>query len=370
MALGDSGALPESDSACAAFVSALLQMGGTLSEIKELLRSANLSLESLLLVVMAMEQLMEPSDASQVSSLIFGRCLELSDQSLSSDATMSRLLKAVARVFVWDVTVVDIITPLAEHDKLWAESETNVLKFRRLCTILQHVLEMATERKRPPIELYDTVLPIFLNYHMVSDRIAEVRIRSALPILHLFFRNAATHKHIERLWATVEGAHPTQGLVLLCRVIESVPTGLQEWLRTPAFWNWVYQHLSNHVALKSGPMSVWKQALFILREALEACNDPAKGPASLEQCSPWMQWSKKEAKATLKDWDGWITLLEALEQSALSFVEPVWPILEKISLAHRLPSVWIQLVVNFIGRYLISSFTNSVLSLGPTGIGA
>ncbi len=258
-----------------------------------------------------------------------------------SDVLPSKLVTAAARLVGSNAgfefiahQVLSILRPSGDEEA-WVDSDKDVRRFACLLGLIQKLLIMNSCQE----SLSQQVLPVFLQVLQDQDA-ADVRKSKILGMIHHFYAVVGEEKVLP-LWAAVEKSDPDLALALMCRMCAHLNKGnrFRQLLELPAFWAFVFRRMEENGLRKNIPLALSKQAMFLLREAVEAC-------ASLKisvRAEPFMTWNPKTSQA--RDWNAFLTLFELLEQYSIHLIEPVWPTFDQIAASGSVGSVWLQLLV-------------------------
>lgn len=323
--------------ACSSFAKAVFGSSTNLQEALEQFRWATTSsLDSLVVYVscMALENASENTpDASacaeEVVKGLLGCEMDSSNNALA--------LKVGARLALrhWDRASPLILPHLKRHDdeENWSDNDVLVGFFTRAMALVR----FAILDGKYHADVARDVLPIWLDIAS-SPVVSPLRREQVLRYLHLFYV-CPEEGSVDRLWDAIASCTPSHGLALFCRVSKHLGKRWSVWLHKAEMWKYLFDQVATVV--KNTPLAFAKQSTFAWREAIEACVSE-KVALSF---SPWFSWDPKIAKETARDWDGWLALFELMEQYSVYLIEPVWPSLEKLASARRIPGEWLRLLV-------------------------
>jgi hypothetical protein len=228
-------------------------------------------------------------------------------------ATAARLLSQTGCAAILD-QVLEVLTPDQEDDEAWSENDKLVLRLDCVLALLQKLLLIDGACGE---ELSLKVLPILLCV-LQEFEASDVRKTKILYVLHVFYVKE-NEQDILALWRAVEKSDPDLALALLCRLCVHLKKnrGFGSLLQLPSFWSFVFERMEQTGLRKNNPLALSKQAMFLLRETVEAC----VAEKIVVNAEPWMMWNPK--KSTARDWNAYLTLFELLEQYSIHLIEPV-----------------------------------------------
>jgi hypothetical protein len=262
-------------------------------------------------------------------------------QSLLEASNSQRLVSAAARLVAKSglecimQQLIALVKPSAEDEEAWTDNDSEVQKLDCVLMLLQKLLAIGA----CDAPLCKDLLPVLLSV-LKDQEASDVRKAKILGMLHMFYAQVHDDQSVLDLWAAVGHSDPDLALALMCRMCAHLNKARRfgVLLGLSSFWSFVYQRMEENGLRKNIPLALSKQAMFLLRESVEACSKE-KVVVSAE---PFMSWT---LKSSVRDWNSFLTLFELLEQYSIHLIEPVWPTFDQIAASGSVGSIWLQLLV-------------------------
>lgn len=266
-------------------------------------------------------------------------CL-LSESEVSDSALFNRLVAAAARLLD-SASIADhaltLIRPTADEEA-WADSDKDL---RRFNCVLKLIEKLLVKENSCTTALSLRILPVMLEV-LADPAACDLRKAKILGMIHHFYAHVE-ERQVPELWAAVSKYSDADAvLALLCRMVAHLNKGgrFRVLLESHSFWAFVFKCMEDNGLRKNIPLSLSKQAMFLLREAVEAC---AALRLTISNAEPFFFWNPKASN--VRDWNAFLTLFELLEQYSIHLIEPVWSTFDQMAASGSVPAIWLQLLV-------------------------